>query len=69
MVAERIRQRIGSLPFFIAKRTRTLEVTVSIGVASRETLDSSPSAMLKRADLALYRAKHEGRNRVIAAAA
>ena len=44
-------------------------MTVSIGVAAREAGDTVAGEMLKRADLALYRAKQQGRNRVIAAAA
>jgi two-component system cell cycle response regulator len=68
-VAERIRERVGGTPFSYAGRTRSLEVTVSIGVAARELGDSSAHEVVKRADIALYRAKEEGRNRVIAAAA
>jgi two-component system cell cycle response regulator len=68
-VAERIREKIGSTPFQFADRSRSLEVTVSIGVAARQPGDTSALEMLKRADLAVYRAKDEGRNRVIAAAA
>ena len=68
-VAERIRERIGATPFPFANRTRALEVTVSIGVAARQPGDTSALETMKRADVALYRAKDEGRNRVIAAAA
>ena len=68
-VAERIRERIGATPFSYANRTRSLDVTVSIGVAARQPGDGGAAEILKRADLALYRAKDEGRNRVIAAAA
>jgi diguanylate cyclase (GGDEF)-like protein len=42
-----------------------LTVTVSIGCAMREMLDDeSMEALMKRADVALYRAKDAGRNRV-----
>jgi two-component system cell cycle response regulator len=69
LVAERIRERVGSTPFNYANRTGMLEVTVSIGVAAREGGDTGAFEIIKRADVALYRAKGEGRNRVVAAAA
>jgi two-component system, cell cycle response regulator len=68
-VAERIRERVESAPFEIHQRTRAIKVTVSIGVACRQTGDVSAADILKRADQALYRAKDEGRNRVVAEAA
>jgi diguanylate cyclase (GGDEF)-like protein len=42
-------------------------VTVSIGVALVGRDDRGVSELLARADAALYRAKHEGRNRVVRA--
>jgi two-component system cell cycle response regulator len=68
-VAERIRERIEAMPFPIHGGTRAIDVTVSIGVAVRLPEDGGPASLLKRADTALYRAKEEGRNRVVAAAA
>jgi two-component system cell cycle response regulator len=69
MMAERIRERVEAAPFSIHRGTRTIAVTVSIGVATREPGDLNGSDIMKRADLGLYRAKDEGRNRVVAAAA
>lgn len=43
---------------------RQLAVTVSMGVAHRRAADSSPAAVVQRADAALYRAKERGRNRI-----
>jgi diguanylate cyclase (GGDEF)-like protein len=39
-------------------------VTVSIGVTTLSATDDSPEQVLARADLAMYRAKHQVRNRV-----
>ena len=68
MVAERIRERVGTVPFRIGP-TSSLSVTVSIGVAARESGDRIAADLLKRADTALYQAKNGGRNRVVAQAA
>ncbi len=68
-IAERIRERVESTSFLIQRGTTAIRVTVSIGVAVRHDGDADAADMLKRADLALYRAKTAGRNRVEAAAA
>jgi diguanylate cyclase (GGDEF)-like protein len=47
---------------------RPLALTVSIGVAAISPADSGFDHLLSRADQALYRAKAEGRNRVVLAA-
>ena len=69
MVAERIRWRIASEPFAIQQGARTLDVTISIGIAALDGPTDNAAAMLKRADTALYRAKRDGRNRVVPDAA
>lgn len=68
LVAERVRQAIGEKAFDINAQ-RPLTVTVSVGVSFNETGADTPESLIKRADLALYRAKREGRNRVILDAA
>jgi two-component system cell cycle response regulator len=68
MVAERLRRRIASEPFPIQKGTRMIEVTISIGIAALGPNDDA-AAVIKRADQALYRAKRDGRNRVVPDAA
>jgi two-component system, cell cycle response regulator len=69
MVAERLRRRIASEPFPIHKGERKVEVTISIGLAALSGPDDNAANVLKRADQALYRAKRDGRNRVVADAA
>jgi len=68
-VAERIREQVGSVPFQVHGGARSVTVTVSIGVSARQAGDASPADLLKRADVALYQAKNQGRNQVVAAAA
>jgi two-component system cell cycle response regulator len=69
MVAERLRHSIAGEPFAVNKGVKRIEVTISIGLATLERKGESINDVLKRADTALYRAKHDGRNRVVAAAA
>jgi two-component system, cell cycle response regulator len=69
LVAERIRRRIAGEPFPIERGARSIEVTISVGIAARMGPQDNASQMLKRADEALYRAKRDGRNRVVADAA
>jgi two-component system cell cycle response regulator len=69
MVAERLRRRIATEPFAVGQDGRTIEVTISIGIAAIAATKDSAAALLKRADQALYRAKRDGRNRVVPDAA
>jgi two-component system, cell cycle response regulator len=69
MVAERLRRRIAAEPFSIQQGARQLEVTISIGIAALGAPGDNAAAILKRADQALYRAKRDGRNRVVPDAA
>ncbi|MBD9506428.1 PleD family two-component system response regulator [Ensifer sp. ENS10] len=68
-VAERLRMIIESLPFPVPQADGVLKVTASMGIATLRPGADTAEALLKRADTALYQAKHEGRNRVVAAAA
>ena len=68
-VAERLRQSVEANPFAISRAPGKLNITISIGIAGSEGNSDSADALLHRADQALYRAKREGRNRVIADAA
>jgi two-component system cell cycle response regulator len=68
VVAERLRRRIAGESFPIQQGARAIDVTISIGIAGLGPGDTAAS-VLKRADQALYRAKRDGRNRVVPAAA
>jgi two-component system, cell cycle response regulator len=68
MVAERLRRRIATEPFPIQEGARKLEVTISVGISALSKNDTA-ATILKRADAALYRAKRDGRNRVVPDAA
>lgn len=60
---ERIRRKVASHVFWVG--TKSLSVTVSVGVASYPTpAVDSPETLIREADRALYRAKEAGRNRV-----
>ncbi len=69
MVAERLRRRIAADPFAIQRGTRAIPVTISIGVAAMQGKEDTAAGILKRADQALYKAKRDGRNRVVPDAA
>jgi len=62
--ADRIRQRVEGLE--LSFEGKPLRLTVSVGVATLAP-KGGPEALLAAADAALYRAKREGRNRVIVA--
>ncbi len=64
-VAERVRNAVAERLFEVGRSSRGLSVTVSVGVAVNESKDDTPETILRRADIALYRAKREGRNRVV----
>jgi diguanylate cyclase (GGDEF)-like protein/PAS domain S-box-containing protein len=61
-VAERIRSRLAAQRLEVAGAS--IDVTVSIGVASTDAGVEDLPALLRRADLAMYEAKRLGRNRV-----
>lgn len=62
-IAERIRQGIETLDF--EAEGHAFRVTASIGVSSLSDDDRDGGPLVKRADRASYRAKHQGRNQVV----
>lgn len=62
--AERLRRSVEEQPF--STRAGTLAVTISLGLASFPEDAEEMEDLIQKADQALYRAKEEGRNRVVA---
>jgi len=60
-IAERVRYRVASSP--IKTRSDEVKMTVSLGLAELRP-DDDLDSLVKRADEALYKAKHRGRNQV-----
>jgi len=65
-VAERMQAAIARLKIAHAPSSALPWITLSIGVASTiPSLDRSPRSLLDEADQLLYRAKQQGRNRIL----
>jgi diguanylate cyclase (GGDEF)-like protein len=62
-VAERLRLRLENTPLTL--REMQIRIAGSFGVASSSEVTDDVEAVIWAADAALYRAKHEGRNRVV----
>ena len=66
VLAELLRQHFQNNPLVNAQGI-SIPMQVSIGAAERTSKDETLSDLMNRCDKALYRAKNEGRNRVVAA--
>ena len=64
--AERIRSRVREMTMLHQGQSLGM-ITVSVGVAALPEHGTSPKELLEAADAALYRAKRDGRDRVVAA--
>ncbi len=63
-VAERLRAAVASLSVTVADSAEPLKVTMSLGVAAFPDPCPDPARLLYHADMAVYRSKLNGRNRV-----
>ena len=66
-VAERIRAAVSAARFHVDTSSEPISATVSIGVASFPAHAATSRELIYRADVAAYRAKAQGRNRVVVA--
>lgn len=63
-VAERVRLTVAETPLMVGNKS--LYLTVSLGVSAACGAECDRHELLQRADAALYAAKNQGRNRVVA---
>lgn len=61
-LAERLRAATEAIR--LTAHDQDIRLTVSIGIGALDDADAALQSMMRRADIALYRAKAEGRNRV-----
>jgi len=61
-IAERLRREVGN--HWIKFKKFNISITISIGIATFPRDARDPQELIRKADLALYRSKEEGRNRV-----
>jgi diguanylate cyclase (GGDEF)-like protein len=66
-IAERIRRAVAGTAFQAKTSSEPIHVTISMGVAGFPGDAKDGNELVHQADLAVYRAKLEGRNRVVAA--
>src|SRR5437763_2860680 len=66
-IAERIRRAVADRMFDVETSSEPIRATVSIGVAGYPKDGTDANELIHQADLAVYRAKLQGRNRVLGA--
>ena len=66
-IAERIRHAVAEKLYEVETSSEPIRATVSIGVAGYPKDAEDANALIHQADLAVYRAKLQGRNRVLGA--
>ncbi len=65
-MAERVRRRVDERLFRMPDSREVLRATVSIGLATYPDDATEKRNLVEKADAALYRAKHGGKNAVVA---
>jgi diguanylate cyclase (GGDEF)-like protein/putative nucleotidyltransferase with HDIG domain len=68
-IAERIRRRVAEREFEVETAAEPIHATVSLGVAGFPKDGADANELIHQADLAVYRGKLQGRNRVVGASA
>ena len=66
-VAEKLRRVVAATPLPAPAGAAPVHVTISVGMASFGQDATDVAALIEKADIALYEAKHAGRNRVASA--
>jgi diguanylate cyclase (GGDEF)-like protein/putative nucleotidyltransferase with HDIG domain len=64
-IADRIRRSVAACQFEVETSSEPIRATISMGVASFPRNGSDMNELVHQADLAVYRAKLQGRNRVL----
>jgi diguanylate cyclase (GGDEF)-like protein len=64
-LAERVRAALADRPFLASEVSPPVTVTASLGTSGTMTYPVAPEDLLTRADAACYKAKEQGRNRVV----
>jgi diguanylate cyclase (GGDEF)-like protein/putative nucleotidyltransferase with HDIG domain len=64
-IAERIRRMVAASSFDVETSSEPIRATISIGVAGFPRDGADANELIHQADLAVYRAKLQGRNRVL----
>ena len=65
VIAERVRRDVEAMEVNIGNKVVKKMVSIGIACFANDSIDESADAFLIRADDALYKAKHSGRNRVV----
>jgi diguanylate cyclase (GGDEF)-like protein/putative nucleotidyltransferase with HDIG domain len=66
-IAERIRRAVADQRFEVETSSEPIRATLSLGIAGYPKDGVDPNELIHQADLAVYRAKLQGRNRVLGA--